>query len=120
VLRPGVLHIGIDDLEGAHEGDTQASHEIGKPCLGVLALGDRRIERLDDGAAVRLRRDPAANEEIGRLLADEVAVPLEVALVDVEAGCDAEEALEPGNAHQRHRQVTFGLDSSRIHAGHRT
>ena len=62
-------------------------------------FGDREVERLDDVATVCLCRCLAANEQIVYLVVDEIAVTLEVLLVDVEAGRDPEEALEPGHTH---------------------
>jgi len=58
----------------------------------LQSFGDRQIERLDDVAAVRLRGSPAANEEVIDFLVDEVAVALEVLLIDVEQSPSSFEA----------------------------
>jgi hypothetical protein len=49
---------------------------------------------LDDVASVRLRHGLAADEEVVELLIDKFVEALDVGLVDVQAGRDAEKALE--------------------------
>jgi hypothetical protein len=41
-------------------------------------------------------------QQIVELFVDEVLVPLEIALVDIDSGRKPEEALEPGDAHDWH------------------
>src|SRR6266702_4421103 len=83
--------------------------DAGKPALGRLA--ERRLHRalrgqvlqdgleLDDVAPVRPGGGLPHDEQVVELLVDEVAVALEVVLVDVQAGGGAEETLEPGDTH---------------------
>jgi len=52
----------------------------------LQSFGDRQIERLDDVAAVVRGRGLSAKQEIVGLLVDEVAVALEILLVDVQTG----------------------------------
>src|ERR1700737_3184030 len=51
----------------------------------LQALGGRQVERGDGDAVIRFRRRDAANEKVVELSVDEVVVPLEVLLVDIEA-----------------------------------
>ena len=121
MLAPGVLEVGIDDLEGAREREAEAARDLGQAGLGLRAigeaerrqsgqmlqdgpelellvelselvnallqpLGDRQVERVDDVAAVGLRRRLSADQEVVDLAVEEVAVALEVLLVDVQTG----------------------------------
>jgi len=65
----------------------------------LQALGDRQVERLDDEPAICLRGGFGPKQEVVDLLIDEVAVALEVLLVDIEPGRDPEESLEFRHAH---------------------
>src|SRR6266568_1239086 len=62
-------------------------------------FGDRQVLGLDDVAPVRPGGGLPHDEQVVELLVDEVAVALEVVLVDVQAGGGAEETLEPGDTH---------------------
>ena len=61
----------------------------------LQAFGDRQIERLDDRPAICLRGGLGPKQEVVDLLIDEVAVALEVLLINIEPGRDPEESLEP-------------------------
>jgi hypothetical protein len=60
----------------------------------LQALCDRQIDWLYDSPAVCFRGGFSANQEVVNLLIDEIAVALEVLLVDIEPGRDPEESLE--------------------------
>jgi hypothetical protein len=62
-------------------------------------FGNWEVDRLNKPAAIRLRRGLAAKKQIVDFVIDEVAVALEVFLVDVEARRGSEKPLEPGHAH---------------------
>jgi hypothetical protein len=61
--------------------------------------GDRQVERFDDNPAICLRDGFGLNPEVVNLPIDEVAVALEVLLVDIEPGRDPEESLKFCHAH---------------------
>ena len=72
-------------------------------------LGDREIRRLDDVAAVFLGGRLPAKEQIVNLVVDEVALALQVFLVDVESRRGAKEALELVDGHDRHHGFSSGV-----------
>src|ERR1700733_14696532 len=57
-------------------------------------LGDWHVERLDDDAAICLRGGLGPKQQVVNLPIDELAVALEVLLIDFETGREPEEALE--------------------------
>jgi hypothetical protein len=65
----------------------------------LQALCDRQIDWLYDSPAVCFRGGFSANQEVVNLLIDEIAVALEVLLVDIKPGRDPEESLEFRHAH---------------------
>src|SRR5438270_3480598 len=69
----------------------------------LQALRDGRIKGLDDDAAVRFRGGLPAEQQIIDLPVHEVAVALQVRLIDVETRNQTEETLEFSDPHQRHQ-----------------
>src|SRR5690606_6259760 len=68
----------------------------------LQALRDRQVARPDDVAVIGLGCGLGDGQQIVELGVDEVAVPLEVVLVDVQPCGRTEEPLEPGDGHHGH------------------
>jgi len=62
-------------------------------------FGNGQIEWLNDVSAIGFRCGLAAQKKIVDLVVDELAVALEILLVDVEPCSSAEETLEPRDTH---------------------
>src|ERR1700692_652926 len=76
------------------------------------ALGEGPFERLDHDPPICLRDRFSLKQQVIDLPVDEIAVTLEVLLVDIKPGRDPEESLEFSYAHD-----VAGWSSVRLHRG---
>src|ERR1700730_2483782 len=69
-------------------------------------LGDRRIKRLDNDAAIRFRCCLPAEEQVIDLPVYKVAIALQTTIIDVETRSQTEQTLEFSDRHKRHRAIS--------------